>query len=395
MENFKFFAPTRIYFGKKEEDNVGKILKEYHPKKVLLHYGGSSAKKSGLLDKVKKALEEESIAYCECGGVVGNPLLSKVREGIELSKKEGVDFILAVGGGSVLDSAKGIAYGVYNEGDVWGYYSKKKKVKGALPMGCILTLAATGSEMSNSSVITNEDGNLKRGLSSDYGRFRFSILDPELTYSVPYYTTEAGCTDIIMHTFERYFTPYDTLDLIDQLAESVVRTVIKNAKILKNNPNDYQARAEIMWASTVSHNDMTGDRSLGDWACHQLEHELSGMFNVSHGAGLAAIWDSWADYVYMENPHRFAKLGNRVFGLDDSDVLTCAKQTIYKMIDFFKEIDMPTNLQDLLGRKCTEQELYELTYKCSFEHTRTIGKFKVLDEEDMLNIYRKANEKVE
>ena len=230
MEKFKFYAPTKVYFGKDEEQRVGKILQEYHPKKVLIHYGGKSAIQSGLLDRVKKALDEENIAYCLCGGVVANPLLSKVNEGIQICKEEGVDFILAVGGGSVLDSSKGIAYGVYNEGAVWDYYARKKKVKGALPMGCILTLSATGSEMSNSSVITNEDGNLKRGLSSDYGYFKFSILNPELTYTVSQYQTMCGCTDIIMHTLERYFTPYQTLDLVDQMAESLVRTVIKTQK---------------------------------------------------------------------------------------------------------------------------------------------------------------------
>lgn len=395
MENFKFYAPTKIYFGKHEEERVGQLLKAYHPKKVLIHYGGKSAIQSGLLDRVKHSLESENIDYCECGGVIGNPVLSKVVEGIKICKENDVDFILALGGGSVLDSAKAIAYGVYNEGDVWDYYARKKKVKGALDMACILTLAATGSEMSNSSVITNEDGNLKRGLSSEYGYFKFSILNPELTYTVGAYTTLAGCTDIIMHTFERYFTPYETLDLVDQLGESVIRTVIKNALILKEDLTNEKARSEIMWASTVSHNDTTGDRSLGDWACHQLEHELSGMFNVSHGAGLAAIWDSWANYVYMENPNRFAKLGHRVFGLDDSDPLACAKQTIDKMIEFFKSIDMPTSIPELLGRKCTPQELYELTYKCSFEHTRTIGKFKELGEEDILNVYNMANEKTE
>lgn len=393
MENFKFYAPTKVFFGKDEEKNVGKYIKPYHPNKVLIHYGGKSAIQSGLLDRVKKALDQEHITYCLCGGVVANPLLSKVYEGIELCKKEGVDFILAVGGGSVLDSGKAIAYGVYNEGDIWDYYAKKKVVKGALPMGCILTLAATGSEMSNSSVITNENGNLKRGLSSDFGRFKFSILNPELTYTVPMYQTMCGCTDIIMHTLERYFTPYKTLDLTDQIAESLIRTVIKNASILLKDPTNEQARSEILWAGTVSHNDMTGDRSLGDWACHQLEHELSGMFNVAHGAGLAAIWDSWAKYVYMEDPTRFAKLGHRVFGLDDTDTLSCALNTIEKMEKFFQSIHMPTCLQELLKRKCTEQELYELTYKCSFEQTRKIGKFKVLDEEDMLHIYTIANEK--
>ena len=394
MEKFKFYAPTKVYFGKDEEQRVGKILQEYHPKKVLIHYGGKSAIQSGLLDRVKKALDEENIAYCLCGGVVANPLLSKVNEGIQICKEEGVDFILAVGGGSVLDSSKGIAYGVYNEGDVWDYYARKKKVKGALPMGCILTLSATGSEMSNSSVITNEDGNLKRGLSSDYGYFKFSILNPKLTYTVSQYQTMCGCTDIIMHTLERYFYAIPNIGFGRSNGRKFSPYCHKKRKkFFLEDPSNEQARSEIMWAGSVSHNDMTGGRSLGDWACHQLEHELSGMFNVAHGAGLAAIWDSWANHVYMENPTRFAKLGHRVFGLDDSDTLSCALNTIEKMEEFFRSIGMPTSIQGLLKRKCTEPELYELTYKCSFEHTRTIGKFKELDEMDMLEIYRMANEK--
>ena len=393
MEKFKFYAPTKVYFGKDEEQRVGKILQEYHPKKVLIHYGGKSAIQSGLLDRVKKALDEENIAYCLCGGVVANPLLSKVNEGIQICKEEGVDFILAVGGGSVLDSSKGIAYGVYNEGAVWDYYARKKKVKGALPMGCILTLSATGSEMSNSSVITNEDGNLKRGLSSDYGYFKFSILNPELTYTVSRYQTMCGCTDIIMHTLERYFTPYQTLDLVDQMAESLVRTVIKNAKILLEDPSNEQARSEIMWAGSVSHNDMTGDRSLGDWACHQLEHELSGMFNVAHGAGLAALWGSWARYVYKENVTRFAQFAVNVMGVtnDFKSPEHTALAGIEAMEDFYRAIGMPVSICELIGRQATDEEIKLMTDKCSSGGSATTGNLKVLHRDDMKNIYRMAN----
>ena len=280
MGNFTFYAPTRVFFGRKEEERIETILKQEGCHKVLVHYGGQSAVNSGLLPRVLEAIEKAGISYVTLGGVVPNPQLSKVREGIELAKKEQVDFILAVGGGSVIDSAKGIGYGVVNEGDVWEYYARKKKVTGCLPIGAILTIAAAGSEMSNSSVITNEDGWLKRGLSSDYGRCRFAVMNPELTMTLPYYQTASGCTDIILHTMERYFIKKDMMDITDGFAESLMRTVMKHSRILMKEPDNYESRAEVMWAGSLSHNDITGSRGFGDWACHQLEHELSGMFQV-------------------------------------------------------------------------------------------------------------------
>lgn len=392
MYNFNYFAPTQVFFGEDKEKEVGKILRQYQAHRVLIIYGGHSAKKSGLLDRIEQALQAENMEYHMLGGIVANPLLSKVYEGIELGKQNNIDFILAVGGGSVIDTAKAIGYGMYNPGDVWDYYRRKKTVTGCLPIGCVLTIAAAGSEMSNSSVITKDEGKLKRGLSSDYAYCKFAILDPKLTYTLPAYQTMSGCVDIMMHTFERYFNQDETLDIFDQIGESVIRTVIENAPVLLKDPTNEKARAEIMWAATVSHNGMSGYGPKGDWASHQLEHELSGMFDVAHGAGLAAVWPSWANYVYMENPERFAKLGHRVFGFDDSDPLACAKDTIDTIENFFKSIDMPVNMMQLIHRKCTQQEIYELTYKCSFEHTRTIGKFKVLDETDMKNIYTMVNE---
>lgn len=394
MDNFKYHAPTQVVFGKNTEAQAGSLCKRYGASKVLVHFGGQSAKKSGLLDRVCTSLQDAGLPYVLLGGVVPNPELGKVREGIELCRKEGVDFILAVGGGSVIDSAKGIGYGLANEGDVWDYYAKRKAVTGMAPVGTVLTIAAAGSEMSNTTVVTNEDGWLKRGLSSDYGYCRFAIMNPELTYTLPAYQTASGCTDIMVHTLERYFTLPGTeqLALIDGIAENLLRTVIRNVKLALKNPQDYAARAEIMWCGTLSHNDITGDRSFGDWSCHQLEHELSGMFHVAHGAGLAAVWGSWARYVYKEDVSRFAQLAVNVFGVpnDFHNPEKTALEGIAAMESFFRHIGMPTCIYQLIGKELTEEEIKELAYKCSFMNTRTIGQFKKLTIEDMEAIYRMA-----
>ena len=389
MGNFTFYAPTRVYFGRKEEEQIGSILKQEGCHRVLVHYGGQSAVKSGLLDRVLASLKKAGISAVTLGGVVPNAQLSKVREGIALAKKEQVDFILAVGGGSVIDSAKGIGYGVVNEGDVWEYYARRKKVTGCLPVGAILTIAAAGSEMSNSSVITNEDGWLKRGLSSDYGRCRFAIMNPELTMTLPPYQTASGCTDIILHTMERYFIKENNMDITDGFAESLMRTVMKHTRILMKEPNNYESRAEVMWAGSLSHNDITGSRSFGDWACHQLEHELSGMYKVAHGAGLAAVWGSWARYVYQEQPSRFAQYARNVMGIREENDVECALAGIEATEQFFKEIGMPTSIHEM-GIALGEEDIQTLAWKCSFEDKRTIGCFKVLKKEDMENIYRIA-----
>lgn len=394
MDNFKYHAPTQVVFGKNTEAQAGSLCKRYGASKVLVHFGGQSAKKSGLLDRVCTSLQEAGLPYVLLGGVVPNPELGKVREGIELCRKEGIDFILAVGGGSVIDSAKGIGYGLANEGDVWDYYAKRKTVTGMAPVGTVLTIAAAGSEMSNTTVVTNEDGWLKRGLSSDYGYCRFAIMNPELTYTLPAYQTASGCTDIMVHTLERYFTLPGTeqLALIDGIAENLLRTVIRNVKLALKNPQDYAARAEIMWCGTLSHNDITGDRSFGDWSCHQLEHELSGMFHVAHGAGLAAVWGSWARYVYKEDVSRFAQLAVNVFGVpnDFHNPEKTALEGIAAMESFFRHIGMPTSIHQLIGKELTEEEIKELAYKCSFMNTRTIGQFKKLTIEDMEAIYGMA-----
>lgn len=391
MQNFNYYAPTRVVFGKGTENEVGKLIKEQNCKKVLVHYGGGSVIRSGLLDRVYTSLGAEGIAYTTLGGVVPNPRLSKVREGIELCQREGVDFILAVGGGSVIDSSKAIGYGLTNEGDVWDFYTKKRTATACLPIGTILTIAAAGSEMSDSSVITNEDGWIKRGYSSNYCRCKFAILNPELTYTLPDYQTQSGCVDIMMHTMERYLNHSTNMEMTDGISEALICTVMKNSRILKQDPTNYEARAEVMWAGSLSHNGLTGcGTDGGDWASHQLEHELGGMFDVAHGAGLAAVWGSWARYVYKDRANRFAKLAENVLMVPHDDNLEkTALAGIEAMEDYYRSVDMPTSLREL-GIEPTEEQIQELADKCSFQNTRTIGKVKVLNREDIAKIYRMA-----
>lgn len=392
MINFQYYTPTKVVFGKGAERQVGELVKAQGCKKVLVHYGSASAKKSGLLDRICASLKEADIDYVTLGGVVPNPRLSKVYEGIELCRKEGVDFLLAVGGGSVIDSAKAIGYGLYDGGDVWDFYAKKRVPQGCYPVGCVLTIAASGSEMSDSSVITNEEGWLKRGCNNDACRCRFAVMNPELTYTLPAYQTACGCTDILMHTMERYFTLTENTMMTDGIAEALMRTVICNAKILRDDPRNYDARAEVMWAGSLSHNGLTGCGTAGDWACHQLEHELGGMFDVAHGAGLAAVWGSWARYVCGEKPARFAQFAANVFGIpcDCSHPERTAALGIRAMEDFYRAIGMPTCLSEL-GVTLTEEQIGELALKCSFMEKRTVGGFKVLGKKDMEAIYRMAN----
>lgn len=382
-----YYTPTKVIFGAGAEDKVAEVLKEFGASKVLLHFGSGSVKRTGLLNKVEKLLDEAGIKYVELGGVVPNPRLSLVRKGIELVREEGIDFILSVGGGSVLDSAKAIGYGVYGGGDVWDFYSGKRKAEGTLPVGAILTLSATGSEMSDSSVITNDEITpvIKKGYSSDFGRVKFSILDPELTYSVSAYQTASGATDIMMHTMERFFHQGYALDFTDELSFTLLREVIKSTPIALAEPDNYDARANLMWCGSLSHNGLmaTGNPNKGDWACHQIEHELSAEFDVAHGAGLAAVWGSWARYVLPVDPERFSKLGRGVFGESDPE------KTIEKFEEFFRSINMPTDLKGL-GLDFGEKECRNAALGVTFGNKRTIGNFKVLETEDIYKIYMMA-----
>lgn len=391
MENFQYYAPTKVVFGKGTEDQTGQLVAEQGCRKVLVHYGSGSVVRSGLLERIGRSLDEAGIAYVSLGGVVPNPRLSLVYEGIELCKTEKVDLILAVGGGSVIDSAKAIGYGVANGGDVWDFYEKKRKAEGCLPIGVVLTIAAAGSEMSDSSVITNEDGWLKRGYSSNYARAKFAVMDPDITMTLPKYQTASGCVDIMMHTMERYFNRSDNMEMTDGISEHLIRTVMKNAKILMRKPDDYNARAEVMWAASLSHNGLTGCGTDGvDWASHQLEHELGGMFDVAHGAGIAAVWGSWARYVIDARAERFAQFAVNVMGVtpEGTDMETGMKG-IEAMEEFFRALDMPVSIRDM-GIELREEQMRELAEKCSHFGKRTIGCIRKLDKEDMYRIYKNA-----
>lgn len=391
MNNFNYYTPTKVVFGKNTEEQTGQLVKEAGGTKVLIHYGGGSVKRSGLLDRIKKSLDAAQIPYAELDGVVPNPRLSLVYKGIDLVKRERIDFILAVGGGSVIDSSKAIGYGTANEGDVWELYDRKRTATGCLPVGVVLTLAATGSEMSDSSVITKEEGWIKRGYSSDYARPVFAVMNPELTMTLPDYQTACGCTDILMHTMERYFTNSGNMEITDSIAEGLMRTVMVNAKILVNDPQNYDARAEVMWAGSLSHNGLTGCGNGGnDFATHALEHEISGMFDVAHGAGLAALWGSWARYVYRDCLHRFRKFAIRVMGVEDSgNPEDTALAGIRTFEDFLHEIHMPVSMSEL-GIHPTDEQIEELAEKCSIASGDKKGSAKVLHKADMLEIYRMA-----
>lgn len=391
MNDFNYYAPTKVVFGKGAEQNVGKLVKEQNCKKVLIHYGSGSARRSGLLDRIEAIFEKEGVAYTELGGVVPNPRLSLVYEGIGLCKKENVDFILAVGGGSVIDSAKAIGYGVANEGDVWDFFDFKRKPTACLPIGTVLTIAAAGSEMSGSCVITKEEGGMKRGCTTDYSRLKFAVLNPELTMTLPPYQTACGCTDILMHTMERYFNHSENMELTDGISEALMRTVIRNAKILVKEPENYDARAEVMWAGSLSHNGLTGcGTDGGDWATHKLEHELGGMFDVAHGAGLAAIWGSWARYVCGERIDRFVQFAERVMDVTPQETeQKTAEAGIAAMEDFYREIKVPTSLAEL-GIAPTDEQIRELAEKCNAAVRGNLGKVKHLNVEDMIAIYTAA-----
>ena len=394
MRNFEYYTPTQVLFGKDTHLQAGSLLKKYGAKKVLIHYGGQSAVRSGLIDEITSNLKEEGLEYITLGGVIPNPLLSKVREGIELCQKEHVDFILAVGGGSVIDSSKAIGYGVANpNNDVWDFCLKKAVPTGCLPIGVILTIAASGSEMSSSSVITNEETKEKRGCAkTDYCRPKFAILNPRLTYTLPQYQTESGCVDILMHTMERYFTNGGNMEITDSMAEALMRTVIKNAKILAEDPLNYDARAEILWAGSLSHNGLTGcGNAGGDFASHALEHEIGGLFDVAHGAGLAAIWGSWARYVYKNCLPRFHRFAVNVMGIEDLGAPDdTALKGICAMEDFYRAIHMPTSLQEL-GIAPTDGDLKTMARKCAVASGGQKGSAMVLHEDDMLAIYRMAD----
>ena len=391
MDNFNFYSPTEFIFGKDTENDCGKYVKKYGGTKVLVHYGSNSAQKSGLLDRVCKSLEDNGIKYVKLGGVKPNPRDTLIYEGIELCRKEKVDFILSVGGGSCIDSAKGIAAGVNYEGDFWDFYCGKE-VTSALPIGTVLTIAAAGSEGSGASVVTKEDGMLKRDTGSDILRPKFSILNPALTQTLPAYQTACGITDIMAHVFERYFTNTRDVEITDRLCEAVLLTMIKESYKVIKNPDDYQARANIMWAGTVAHNDIVGVGRSQDWNSHMIEHELSGLYDCAHGAGLAVVMPSWMEYVYKHDVMRFAQMAVRIWGcqMNFENPEETALNGIYAFRRFLSDIGMPINFEQL-GAK--EEDIPVLIEKFGIGDGETGGfvKLKSGDIEAILKIAAHAS----
>ena len=388
MNNFTFYSPTYFVFGKGEENNTGKYVKRFGGSKVLIHYGGGSVVRSGLLDRVKASLTAEGIAYVELGGVKPNPRSGLVYEGIALCRKENVDFVLAVGGGSTIDSSKAIAAGTVYEGDFWDFYMGKPVTK-ALPVGTILTIAAAGSEGSPDSVITKEEGMFKRGASGEAYRPTFSILNPELTQTLSPFQTACGITDIMAHLFERYFTNTKDVEVTDRVIEGLLMTMIHEAPKVIANPNDYQARANIMWAGMIAHNNCCGVGRDQDWASHDLEHELSALYDCAHGAGLAVVFPAWMQYNMNHDVMRFAQVANRVWGcaMDFQHPEVTAKAGIAAFRAFLRSIGMPQTLAELGGK---EEDIPYLAHTAAYGNGNkgTLGGFVVLKEEDMANIYR-------
>jgi len=389
MENFIFNSPTKFIFGKNTESQIGEVLKSYNAKKILIHYGTGSIKRSGLFDRVVEAIEAVNIQYVELGGVVPNPRDTLVYDGIELCKKENIDFILAVGGGSSIDSAKAIAAGAKYDGDFWDFYDRKAEIKDALKVGVILTIPAAGSEGSNSSVITKTDGMLKRGLNTEFYRPTFAIINPELTYTLPAYQTAAGIVDMMSHILERYLTKSKNVILVDRLSESTLVSIIEAARVVMKEPTNYEARATICWASTIAHNGFLGVGRISDWATHRLEHELSALYDVTHGAGLAVMFPAYMQYTIMEDIQRYRRFAIKVFEIKDNKrkPLKVAQAGIKALQDFFKEIGMPTSFKDIEAK---EEDIPKLVEKLRINVGERIGNFKSLTMEDAENIYHIA-----
>lgn len=391
MKNFEYYAPTKVFFGKGVEEQIGEIIVKYGYKKVLIHYGSGSIKASGLYDIIVKSVEDAGVSYCELGGVEANPKLGLVRQGIELAKQEKVDFILAVGGGSVIDSSKAIGLGLANDADPWymientGEFNPPK----GFPIGVVLTLAAAGSEMSDSCVITNEETNLKRGINAEVNRPIFAFMNPELTYTVSDYQTSCGIVDIMMHTLERYFSPDKGVDLTDRIAEGLLIAVKDAGPIALLEPNNYDARATLMWASSLSHNDLTGLGKKKIMPAHRISHELSGFFDIAHGAALSVIFPAWAKYEYKKDLGQFVQFATRVWGIEpDFDNLEkTALEGIESMKSYFSSLGMPVSLRELdIDPKDYEMLVDNTTNKGTVE----LPSYDTLTKSDVLEIYKLA-----
>lgn len=392
MQSFVQFTPTEIVFGRDTQKEAGRLVKKYGASKVLLVYGGGSVIRSGLLDTVKESLQAEEISFIEISGVKPNPRLSLAREGVKKAVDFGAELILAVGGGSVIDTAKAVAVGAANpEVDIWDVWMGKASVCKAKPVGAILTISAAGSEMSDSTVLTNEETGKKAGYNSDIVRPKFAILNPELTFTLPKYQVACGVVDIMMHTLERYFTPVSGNQLTDEIAESVLRTVTRNGLVAYKNPQDYDAMSEIMWCGSLSHNGLTGLGRPKDFVCHKLGHEIGGMFDEAHGATLSAVWGSWARYVYHLDIARFARYGKQVWNIEIEDEEEAALAAIERTEEFFRALDMPVSIGELSIGVQPDDVLRKMADSATRGGTVTLGAFRKMDAQDMYEVYKAAN----
>lgn len=392
MQNFTYECPTKIVFGKGAELETAKEIKRCGAAKVLIVYGGGSVVKSGLLERVTNALDAAGQTYQALGGVRPNPRLSLAREGVRQARAFGAEFILAVGGGSVIDTAKGIAHGAANPGiDIWDFWSGKAKVAASLPVGAVLTISAAGSETSDSAVLTNEETGEKRGLSTPFNRPKFAVMNPELTFSLPTFQIACGVVDIMMHTLDRYFTHTKGNALTDEIAEALLRVVVRSGTAAMANHRNYEAMSELMWCGSVSHNGLTGLGAEVDFGPHKLGHELSGKFDAAHGASLSAVWGSWAKYVCAEEPARFARYAKKVWEIERADDQESAIAGIDATVAYFKALEMPTCFTELGIGVQSDAVLAEMADRCSDYGRRTVAKFKELRRADILAIYQMAN----
>ena len=388
MDNFEFLNPTRIVFGKGTENQVGAEVKMI-ASSCLLHYGSGSIKKSGLYDRIVTSLKKEGIRFAELGGVMPNPRLGLVRKGIELCRKENLEMILAVGGGSVIDSAKAIAAGVPYSGDVWDFFMGKGMYEKRLPVGSVLTIAAAGSEASHSCVITNEETMMKRPMNTEKNRPEFAIMNPELTFTLPAYQTACGVSDIMAHVMERYFTLVPKVDFTDRLCEATLKTVMSNAPVAIANPNDYDARAEIMWASTIAHNNLLSTGRVGDWGSHLVEHELSSINDVAHGAGLAIVLPAWMKYVYKRMPEKFLQFAVRVWDVDQcfDDPERTMLEGIARLEAFLVSLGLPVRLGEI---NINESHFDEIVSKCLAGRAGFVGSVIKLYKDDIYSVLKLA-----
>lgn len=392
MQSFEYYAPTEVIFGKGSEEKTGEAVKKWGGSRVFLVYGGGSVKRNGLLARIEERLDESGIAWREFGGVKPNPRLALAEEGVKQAAAFQADFILAVGGGSVIDTAKAIAHGTAQpEKRLWDIWTGKVPLEKSLPVGVVLTISAAGSEMSDSAVLTNEETGRKLGLSVPYNRVKFAVMNPELTYTLPKYQVTCGIVDIMMHTLDRYFTHSKGNETTDEIGEALLRTVIRNGRKAFENQKDYEAMSELMWCSSLSHNGLTGLGAEKDFGPHKIGHELSAKYDVAHGASLSVIWGAWAEYVYQEEPARFARYARKVWGVQEQDDTEAAKEGIKRTVEYFRSLHMPVSIGELEMGIRPEEELEDMASRATGGDSFTVAKFKELHARDVLEILKKAN----